>query len=282
MKAHKNIFSAHSRHWAECRYVYPVISRRSRGLSIGINLSPDQVCNFDCVYCQVDRSGSSRSDPVDLDVLEEELRSIAGNWRELFTLPGFCDVPEPLRRLNDIAFSGDGEPTAVAVFPEAVQRAVAVHQECGLDDAKIVVITNACFLERPRVRDALSLLDEHNGEIWAKLDAGTEDYFRTINRARSTLAHVVENITQAARKRPLVIQTLMLRLADQPPSAAEIDAYLERLQGVLSAGGQLRLIQLYTVARRPAEPTVTPLTTDELDRIADRIRRLGVPVECFV
>ena len=43
-----NLFTLHSRNWQTNRYVYPVISRRSKGLSIGVNLNPDKVCNFDC------------------------------------------------------------------------------------------------------------------------------------------------------------------------------------------------------------------------------------------
>ena len=45
----------HPRTHAGNRYVYPVISRRAGGLSIGINLSADKLCNFHCIYCQVDR-----------------------------------------------------------------------------------------------------------------------------------------------------------------------------------------------------------------------------------
>ncbi len=57
MAKHKTtLFTQHSRSWQSNRYVYPVISRRSKGLSIGVNLNPDKVCNFDCVYCCVDRT----------------------------------------------------------------------------------------------------------------------------------------------------------------------------------------------------------------------------------
>ena len=49
-------FRNHARELAGNRYIYAVVSRRSRGLSIGINLNPDKACNFDCPYCQVDRT----------------------------------------------------------------------------------------------------------------------------------------------------------------------------------------------------------------------------------
>src|ERR1041384_5902109 len=62
------LFTQHSRSWRENRYVYPVVSRRSKGLSIGVNLNPDKVCNFDCIYCCVDR----KTPPVWRDVDRSE------------------------------------------------------------------------------------------------------------------------------------------------------------------------------------------------------------------
>jgi hypothetical protein len=37
----------HARLFERNRFVYPVLSRRSGGISIGVNLNPDMVCNFD-------------------------------------------------------------------------------------------------------------------------------------------------------------------------------------------------------------------------------------------
>ncbi len=36
-------------------FVYVVTSSRARGLSLGINVNPDKYCNYDCLYCEVDR-----------------------------------------------------------------------------------------------------------------------------------------------------------------------------------------------------------------------------------
>ena len=103
----------HSRLFDQNLYVYPVLSRRSRGISVGINLNPDKVCNFDCVYCQVDRRTTSQVTDVDeeqlLQELEETLELVLSG--RLYLDQRFASVPDPLRRLNDIAFSGDGEPT---------------------------------------------------------------------------------------------------------------------------------------------------------------------------
>ncbi|UCG33606.1 MAG: radical SAM protein [Phycisphaerales bacterium] len=263
----------HSRRWQNNRYVYPVISRRSRGLSVGINLNPDTACNFDCIYCQVDRSDPDRGAKVDLAVLDAELREmieeiVAGRF---FDEPRFRDVPQDMKEFRDIAFSGDGEPTASPKFLDAVRIAARLKDEFRLDGVKIVLITDACYLARPKVRQALEVMDGHNGEIWAKLDAGTEDYFRLVNRPNIPLREVLENIIDAARAREIVIQSLWMHIRDQPPPDAEVRAFADRLNEIQAAGGRIKLVQVHTIARKPAEPHVTALSPSQVERIADLV-----------
>ena len=115
----------HSRSLEGNRYVYAVLSRRSRGISVGINLNPDKVCNFGCVYCQVDRNAPPSFRGVEESILAEELESVLERARDgrLFRAPPFDSVPAPLRRLADIAFAGDGE---VSTFPGLLPLAQGV------------------------------------------------------------------------------------------------------------------------------------------------------------
>ncbi len=282
--AAKRAFASHSRDWRQNHYVYPVLSRRARGVSIGVNLNPDKACNFDCVYCQVDRTVPPTVRKVDLAVLRRELDEMLGlaAGGRLFEDPPFRNVPPVLRRINDIAFSGDGEPTACPQFPESVRIAAELKAAHRLDDVKIVLITDACFLSRPGVRGALEVMDRNNGEIWAKLDAGTEEYYRRINRARVPLRHVMENIIDAARVRPIVIQSLWMLVHGQPASDAEVEAFADRLNEVTAAGGRIKLVQLYTIARHTAEAYVSPLSNAQLDHVASVVRaRCDIPIECF-
>ena len=277
----------HRRQWRRCRYVYPVISRRSRGLSIGVNLNPDKRCNFACVYCQIDRRRLRGLTHVDLAVLRSELRfalleATAGSlWEE----DRFADTPEPLRRINDIAFSGDGEPTCLPNFDEAVEVAAMAKDEFGRDDVKLVVITNASRMNEPQFRRALPTLDKHNGEIWAKLDAGTDAFFQRVNRPYPvvTLRHVLENIRMIARGRPIVIQSLFLRLEGTPPPPREIDAYAKHLREIVESGGKIKLVQIHTIARPPASATAAALSDEELDALAEKVRSAvpDVPVETY-
>jgi wyosine [tRNA(Phe)-imidazoG37] synthetase (radical SAM superfamily) len=274
----------HERRWADNLYVYAVVSRRSHGVSVGINLNPGKECNFDCVYCQVDRAVAPRTRRVDLEKLAAELDAVlrAAADGSLYDAAPFNAVPPGERAVRDIAFSGDGEPTTFPRFGDAVEIAADARRRFRLDMTKIVLITDAAYLAKPSVREALVTLDRNHGEIWAKLDAGTEAYFRRVDRPNVSLRHVLDNILDAARVRPVVIQTLWMRVDGEAPPELELEQYCERLRELQGAGGQIKALQLYTIARRPAEAFVAPLTDAELDRVADVVRkRVDVPVETF-
>ena len=271
----QRLFQQHSRNFEQNRFVYPVISRRSGGVSIGVNLNPDKVCNFDCIYCQVDRTRQSETRFVETDALLTELRGVlelvvSG---DLFELQRFSETPPSMRRLNDIAFSGDGEPTTFRNFDEIIQACAEVRQDVGATESKMVLITNASMFHRPHVQNGLEILDRNCGEIWAKLDAGTEEYFQIIDRTKFTLKHVMGNLVLAAKLRPIVIQSLWMRVDDEPPTIDELEAYSERLNEIVFAGGEIKLVQIYTVARQPAESYVSPLTNDEVDFWVNEVRR---------
>lgn len=280
----KVAFRRHPRQWQANRYVYPVVSRRSRGLSIGINLNPDKACNFDCIYCQVDRATPPIVRRVDVAVLATELNGLLASATDgtLFAEHPFSLLAPADRGVRDIAFSGDGEPTTSPQFEEAVSLAADARRRFGLDRTKLVLITDATYLARPRVRAALALLDASNGEIWAKLDAGTDAYFQIVDRPNVSLQVVLDNILDAARKRPVVIQSMFLRIDGAGPAPAEVDAYCDRLNELLAAGGRLKGIQIYTVARMPAESSVSALADADLDALVARVRaRVPVPVEVY-
>jgi wyosine [tRNA(Phe)-imidazoG37] synthetase (radical SAM superfamily) len=282
--AAESLYTRHERSFESNRYVYPVLSRRAAGISIGVNLNPDKVCNFDCIYCQVDRVEPGELRFVDVERLVDELDATLDLFTsgQLFRHPKFRETPADKRRLNDIAFSGDGEPTTFKNFDTIVSRCAELKQKHRLSGVKMVLITNASMFHRPHIRRALEILDQNQGEIWAKLDAGTEQYYRLVNRAPFGFTQILQNITEAARVRPLVVQSLFMRIHDQPPSQQEQEAFCERLREILDAGGQIKLVQIYTVARRPAESYVGPLGDDEVDALVRRVReRTGLDVAGF-
>lgn len=276
----------HPRHFQGREYVYPVLSRRSRGISIGVNICPEQVCNFNCLYCQVRRGQGERSaaEGVELKRLERELGEVIKLLQsgELYQDESFAAVPGQLRRLNDIALSGDGEPTAAKEFTDVCRVCARVKEGAGLEAVKLVLITNASLLHKPMVQEGLAVLDDHGGEIWAKLDAGNEAYFRFINQTEIPYSLIVDNITVTARKRPVVIQSLFVRVDGKRVGEKEIADYADRLGEILERGGKISLVQLHTVAREPRDRRVSALSNKELEDIADEIRgRAAVRLEIF-
>src|SRR5579863_8975513 len=277
------LFSNHGRTYRENKFVYPVLSRRSGGISIGVNLNPDKVCNLDCIYCQVDRRSEAETKFVETEQLLVEIDhmlSLVANGA-LFDDEPFRDVPADRRRLNDIAFSGDGEPTTYRNFDEIIAAVADLNQRHALSAVKMVLITNASMFHKPAVERGLAILDANNGEIWAKLEAGTDDHYQLVERTKIPFRRILDNITAAAKVRPLVIQSLFMRINGAAPSETEIDAFCERLSEIVAAGGQLKLVQVYTVARPPAESFVTSLTDAELEAIAAKVRALGIGAEVF-
>jgi wyosine [tRNA(Phe)-imidazoG37] synthetase (radical SAM superfamily) len=278
------LYADHGRTYRENKFVYPVLSRRSGGISIGVNLNPDKVCNFDCIYCQVDRRSEAETHFVETDRLLAELDAMFRfvTSGELFQDAKFADVPGPLRRLNDVAFSGDGEPTTFRNFDEIIAAAAALKTKHHLDGVKLVLITNASMFHRPAVERGLAILDANNGEIWAKLETGTEEYYQLVERTKIPFRQVLNNIAAAARKRPLVIQSLFMRIQGAAPPPSEIAAFCDRLNEITAAGGAIKLVQVYTVARQPAESFVAPLADAEVNEIAQTVReRTKLPADSF-
>jgi wyosine [tRNA(Phe)-imidazoG37] synthetase (radical SAM superfamily) len=281
IKAHLD----HRRVWREFDYCYPVISRRSRGLSLGVNLNPDKLCNFDCVYCEVDRRVPPKRKDLDLDGIERELSLLLdlATSGQIYQIPPFDSAQPEQRRINDIAFSGDGEPTTAREFAEVVARVARLKAQRGLDLVKLVLITDSSRLQAPGVVKGLETLMAHQGEIWAKLDAGTEAFYREICRSQVPFARILDNLLATARRWPILIQTLFLDWQGRGPGPAELEAYCGRLEQILAQGGRIQAVQLYTVARPTPMPEARPLRRLELDAIAASLKnRLpALPVEVY-
>jgi wyosine [tRNA(Phe)-imidazoG37] synthetase (radical SAM superfamily) len=267
-------YAAHSRNYLNFRYVYPVFSRRSGGLSIGINLNPDKGCNFDCIYCQVDRREPANPESVELSGILHEVREIFESVRNrsLFSAPLFREIPETAKKITDIALSGDGEPSLYPRLFELTRELIALKSAEGLSEIPVVLISNASGFSRPETARAIKLILEDSGAVWAKLDAGTESYFRRICRPGIALGKIVQNIKLASRIGPIIIQTCLMNIRGEEPSDAEIEAYCGRLREISDDGGRIDHVQLYTVARRPAEEWVTPIKLGTLRQIAGRIQ----------
>lgn len=274
----------HDRHYHDNRFVYPVLSRRSGGISVGVNLNPDKICNFDCIYCQVDRTSQAETRFVETPALLSELDHLLQLARErsLFADEPFASTPTHLQQLSDIAFSGDGEPTTHTNFAEIIEACAGIKKQHQLDALPMVLITNASMFHRPHVQEGLEILAANQGQVWAKLDAGSEEYYSQIERTPIPFQQILDNILLAARRWPLVIQALFMRIDGSGPDTREQKAFCERLNAITDQGGTISLVQVYTVARPPAETSVTALSNQEVDSLVELVAQsTHLPVRGF-
>ena len=274
----------HSRDSAGLRYVYPVVSRRAGGVSVGINLNVNNACNWRCIYCQVPELGRGTAPAVDLVLLEEELR---GFLHEL--LHGdFMQrrVPEEARRINDIALSGNGEPTSAEEFAEIIELIGRIKQQLALPaDIKLVVITNGSLIYRHNVQQGLRQLSKLNGEVWFKLDRASEAGMQRINDTRTSLIKVRENLVTAISLCPTWLQTCWFALDGVAPDKQDEDDYLGFLSSLLRDGINPQGVLLYTLARPSLQmeaPRLSALNSQQMEAFAGRIRALGLEVKISV
>jgi wyosine [tRNA(Phe)-imidazoG37] synthetase (radical SAM superfamily) len=265
------------------QFVYVVVSSRARGLSIGVNLNPDKLCNFSCEYCEVDRATPSLQKNLDVDLLSAELlRTLgivaAGAMRGF---QPYRTTPKELLELRHVALSGDGEPTLSPNFLEALRTVVHVRALGQFPFFKIVLITNATGLHLPHVQEGLKMFT-HEDEIWAKLDAGTQSYMEEVNRPDCSLEKILENILLVARLRPVVIQSLFRTLNDEEPSDWDVHQYAQRLKELRLAGAQIPLVQIYSATRPSANSQCGHLPLKSLAYIAQQVREIsGLKAEVF-
>jgi len=265
------------------RFVYALISQRAHGLSIGIDLNPDKSCNFDCAYCEINRERPGRDSVVDLDIMAAELENLLSLTyaQGLRQFPYFQTVPQELLVLKEVALSGQGEPTLSPQFAEIVQEVVHVRSSGRFPFFKLVLITNTAGLDLPEVRQGLELLTSRD-EIWAKLDAGTQQYMDKVNRTSVCLEKVLSNILLIGRERQIVIQSLFPLLDGQEPPPEEIEFYVGHLQELKSAGARISLVQVYSAHRPSHHPKCGHLPLKSLSRIAQQVREVtGIPAEVF-
>lgn len=267
----------HNRTVAGYTYIYPVVSRRAGGVSIGINLNPNNACNWACLYCQVPNLARGNAPDIDLMRLEQELRDFlvmatSGGWLAR-------NAPEGAQILRDIAFSGNGEPTSAREFGRAVEIVGRVLNDCGLSGKiKTRLITNGSLMHRKTVQDAVSALADIQGEIWFKIDRATVVGMETVNQVKGSIGGVKRRLRACAARCPTWVQTCWFALDGKAPTDDELAAYLALMDEVRA---EIAGVHLYGIARQSMQPgagRLSAMPEAELQAIGKKIRQLGVAV----
>jgi len=270
------VWAEHNRRFADFNSVYPVISRRAKGLSVGINCTPNRVCSFDCIYCQVRRDSGKKINFPNAEEIIFELKKILYIYRQTKLAEHFPNIEEKNRMLKDIALSGDGEPTLYPHFAELCEALQKIQSECP-EKPKLTLITNAA-----QICDGLEYLTE----IWGKLDAGTDEFLQFINRPRKkiNIASIENNLKFIVSKFPLRIQTMFCEARGKAPSETEIESYSLIVQRIYEINpDNLLSVQLYSVVRQTAENSVKPLPKEFLENVKKKLQEKNskLTVETF-
>ena len=271
--------SDHSRDSAGLRYVYPVISRRAGGVSIGINLNPNNACNWRCIYCQVPDLKLGTAPPINLVLLEQELKNFLyelqhGNFMQR--------IPQESRHIKDIAISGNGEPTSAKEFVEVIEIIARIKPA----NLKLVLITNGSLIQRKQVQQGLRRIAQLNGEVWFKLDRASEIGIQQINNTHSSMDKVKLNLMTAIACCPNTwLQTCWFALDGKAPSRQDEDDYLDFLNLLLHENAFPKGILLYGLARPSMQseaPLLSALSSNQLNDFASRISALCGEVQVGV
>jgi wyosine [tRNA(Phe)-imidazoG37] synthetase (radical SAM superfamily) len=260
----------HRRDSAGLRYVYPVISRRAGGVSIGINLNPNNACNWACVYCQVENLTRGGPPPIDLDCLERELAgflddALNGDFMQR-------QVPPEARRLMDVAFSGNGEPTSATEFAGAVGVVGKVLERFDQKGKLLVrLITNGSLMHRSDVQSGIRHLGKLGGEVWFKIDRATAEEVAEINGVPWQMAKTSKNLEICTGLAPTWVQTCWFALDGLAPPPASRMAYCDLLRPL---AGKLAGVHLYGLARPSMQVAASRLNPLPVEVLADFSRQI--------
>ena len=242
----------------------PVHSRRL-GVSLGINLLPadGKVCSFDCIYCECGFNADHRARkpfPTREEVrtaLEEKLKDMQANG------------PTP----DVFTFAGNGEPTAHPYFSEIIEDTLALRDKY-FPNAKVSVLSNSTFINRPAVFEALNRIDNNI----LKLDTVNEEYIHLLDRpnGKYSVRQIIEKMKEF--KGNCIVQTMFLKgsyLGKDVDNTTD-DFVLPWLKAVKEI--DTRQVMIYTIDRETPDHDLQKATHEELDRIVELINKTGIPV----
>ena len=275
--------SDHDRLRHERNLVYPVLSRRAGGLSVGINLNPGRQCNWACAYCEVDGLVRGAPGAIDVAALAEELDEVllearAGRWDTE-------DGPRGPAAVRDLSIAGDGEPTLSPVLAEAIAAVAEARERHGLrKSADLVIITNGSRIHVPEVRDALDAFGRQGGKLWFKIDVCEPGQIEFLNGVPFVRDRVLSNLVAAAELAPTWIQSMALAIDGQPPSESALEHVRSLLTDAMDRGAAIQGVLLYGLARPSHQPDADRLSALDpmtLAKVAQAIRDVGVSVSAF-
>lgn len=240
-------YSDHSRSFNDWVYVYPVVSRRSNGVSVGINLNVNNACNWRCVYCQVE--GLHRGNPsfINLSQLEHELESMI-EWIQFGDFLT-THVSQNLQRFADICLSGNGESTMSEQFLDVLLIIAKLRKKYALTDSvKTVLISNGSNMDKASVVQGLDILAQNNGEVWFKIDRASSLAITQVNQVNISINSVIKRLKICSAHCKTYIQSCWFKKDGENPTHQE---FLDFIDLMIQVKEDITGVLLYSTARKP-------------------------------
>ena len=235
--------------------VYGPVHSRRYGYSLGINPLPVtyKFCDFDCVYCQYGWT-PAKGNGEKIKRSNELLREIERSFQE---------HKQKGTRVDCLTIAGNGEPTIHPDFLELVQGLVKLRNQY-YPKIKIGILSDSSQAHRPKIREALEMLDER----YMKLDAGHAELHAKINKPRGDFDfdRMIESLRTL---RDIVIQSLFVRGSVDNTRPEDIDKWIEMV-GFIAP----REVQVYTIDRGPADPGLVKVSAEQLKKIAEQCQSM--------
>ncbi len=240
-------------------YIFGPVNSRRLGLSLGVDLLPEKICSYDCLYCEVGLTKDLTCDRKEYVQTDEVIRELDGFLKELSCGQG---GPTP----DVITVTGSGEPTLHTGIGKIIGY---IKQTC---DIPVAVLTNGSMLFDPDVRLELMAADV----VVPSLDSALPGSFRKINRPARECAGVHEIIDGLAAFVDEFGGEVWLEIL----LAEGINDSEEDCAALVDAVGVIRpaKVQLNTIVRPPAEAWARPVSAAKLAGIAARIQECPVEI----
>jgi len=225
------------------KYIYGPVPSWRLGSSLGIDpiSGKDKVCTFDCIYCQIGKTGrftKERKIYIPLDEIIEELSSL------------------PPVKIDYITFSGRGEPTLAENLGKIIKAIKTLRKD------KIAVLTNSSLMYREDIREDLLLADF----VIAKLDVYSQKSLEAINRPikEITFNLILEGIKQFRFKYKGKMALQIMFLEENKGNAKEIAQIAKEINP--------DEVQINTPLR-PCE--IEPLSREKIDAVNEYFKDMN-------
>ncbi len=233
---------------ASMNHIFGPVNSRRLGRSLGIDLLPRKICNFDCIYCEVGPTTN----------LTCERREYVPTGEIIAEIEEFCSDPARMESVDVVTVTASGEPTLHSGLGRILRF---LKERTG---KPVAVLTNGTNLSRRDVAADLSVADV----VIPSLDAVLPESFRKLNRpARCVdLGEMIEGLVgfSHAFTGELWLEVLIVKGIND--SGENIEALIKVIRRM-----KLSRVQLNTVARPPLEKFARPVSREALEETAARI-----------